>query len=161
MGCALTLFVATASPFVGSLATLWAIRDDHEVAKICGALTIIAGGILLALGYFLAFQALSPRKRAEHQALAAYAAFEAAVREDDFERAWALTCPDYRQSTTFEHFEDSEADQLATTFDPTVELLSPETAVVFPGMWSGGAKVTMLHSDHRWCLLELSGWEYD
>ena len=139
MGCALTLFLATASPFVGSLATLWALRDDHEVAKVCGALTIIAGGILLALGYFLAFQAFSPRKHAERKALETYATFEAAVREDDFERAWALTCPDYRQSTTFERFEDSEADQLATTGAPTVELMSPETAVVYPGMWSGGS----------------------
>lgn len=161
MGCALTLILPSAITFIGILVTLWALRDDHEVVKICGTLAIISGAILVAFGYFLAIQVLSPRKRAEREALETYATFETAVRDDDFERAWGLTCPEYRRSTTLERFKDSEADQLATTSDPTADLTSPETVAVYPGMWSGGAHVTMIRSDHRWCLLELSGWSYD
>jgi hypothetical protein len=147
--------------FLGFLWTTWIVREEADGVKVCGALTIVSAGLLLPIVGILVFHLLSPRQRAGREALETYQSFQAAVRRDDFETAWGTMCSGYRQTTPLSRFEERDAELLAAATAPTATMSSTNRVVVDPGLWSGGAQVTLIHTDDGWCLLEVTDWSYD
>ncbi len=161
MGCALWLVGTAALLTVAFLCTTWLVRKEAEGVKVCGALSIASAGLLLTTVSAIVLSLISPRHRIEREALETYTSFQAAVQRNDFETAWGNVCPSYRQANPFPGFEREHAARLASASNPRAMMESSGRVEVLPSLWNGGAHVTLIRSEGRWCLLELAGWSYD
>jgi len=156
MGCAIQLLGLVSLTCLGLFLTLWLAKPEPDDVRVVG----VCVGLLLPVAVIVLWLMVSPRARAEQEALEVYTSFQDAARRDEYDQAREAMCPSSRGETSFRAFRASEARSLASSPSPTASRTSPDTVLISPGAWSG-AEVSLARTDDGWCILELVGWVDD